>query len=65
MIACQFFAHMKDDQIDSGKCDPRDVYANPIDYKVYPVLTLAIYLLVYAPSSNEIKSNLFFGSSRM
>ena len=42
-----YFAHMKNNQVDNRKRDPRHIYSNPIDPKVCPILSLSIYFSVF------------------
>jgi hypothetical protein len=50
------FSHMKNDQEGDRPGDARHVYANPVIPQVCPVLSLAMYFLVFGFSSGEIIS---------
>ena len=59
-----YFAHQKNDQEGTKKRDPRHVYANPLDPAVCPILSLALYLATYPPSSKDNETCLFPGKSQ-
>ena len=44
-----YFAHMKNDQTGERPRNPRHTYANPYDPRIFPILSLICYLLVFHP----------------
>ncbi|OWZ20868.1 hypothetical protein PHMEG_0004667 [Phytophthora megakarya] len=49
-----WLAHVKIDQEGDRQCDPRQVYANPKEADIYPILALTIYITVFGFNSNSL-----------
>ena len=60
---CIFFAHMKNNQVINRKRDPRHIYPNPINPTVCPILSLAIYYIVFNITGTK-DSTLFPGTNQ-
>ncbi|KAF1791912.1 hypothetical protein GQ600_1675 [Phytophthora cactorum] len=49
-----WFGHMKNDQEGDRQCDPRHIFANPMEPDICPILSLAIYFAVVGFSKTSL-----------
>lgn len=61
-----YFVHQKNDQEGARPRDPKNVYANPLQPEICPILALAIYWLVFPPTftSKDANPHIFPGSNQ-